>query len=95
MRKCPNCSNLISFWSVIKPGLWKNTKIKCNKCNKEISEYWEKTNILMWIILGVAAIIFIELLDSIWYLEILYLLFFYAILLVLAYFLIPFSKVKK
>ena len=95
MRKCPNCNNSISFWSVIKPGLWKDKKIKCTKCNKEISEYWAKTNILIWLFLGVATIIFIELLNSIWYLELLYLFSFYAILLVLVYFLIPFKKVDK
>ena len=95
MRKCPYCNHSISFWSVIKPGLWKDTKIKCNKCKKEISEYWEKTNIFMWLGLGVATLIFIELLDSIWYLEILYLFLFYAALLVVAYFIIPFTKAKE
>jgi prepilin signal peptidase PulO-like enzyme (type II secretory pathway) len=39
-RKCPYCRSAVPFWSVIKPGIWGNDKIKCVNCNKELSRLW-------------------------------------------------------
>ena len=94
MRKCPYCKNTVSFWAVIKPGLWKDRKIKCNSCKEEISHYWEQVNIVAWIILGIVTVLFIELLDSVWYLELIYIFLFYVVLLILAYALVPLKKLS-
>ena len=92
MRKCPHCENAVSFWAIIKPGLWKDRKIKCNSCKEEISNYWEKVSIVVWIILGVVTFLFVELLDSVWYLELIYIFLFYIVLSILAYALVPLKK---
>ena len=42
--------------------------------------------------LGVITFLFIELFDSIWYLELIYIFLFYVVLLILAYALVPLKK---
>jgi antibiotic biosynthesis monooxygenase (ABM) superfamily enzyme len=95
MRKCPYCKSTVSPWSVIKPGLWKDTRIKCKACGKEISEYWAQTNIFAWIILGILSVVFTNLLDDAWYLELLYLFLFICVLLVLTYLFIPLKRIGE
>jgi len=80
---------------VIKPGLWKDTRIKCKACGKEISEYWAQTSIIAWIALGIIYAVFIMFLDSVWYLELFYILLFVCCLLVLAYLFIPLKKLDE
>ena len=95
MRKCPYCKSTVSPWSVIKPGLWKNSKIKCNACGKEISDYWAQINFLVWFVPAIITVIFIQLIDDVWYMELLYLFLFMCFLLVLAYLIIPFNKKEE
>jgi len=92
MRKCPYCKNPVSVWAVIKPGLWQDQKIKCNSCGQEISKYWKQVNIVTWIVLGIVGFLFVEILDSVWYLELLYIFCFFCVVLILAYVLVPFNR---
>ena len=42
--------------------------------------------------LGVVTFLFVELLDSVWFLEVIYIFLFYVVLLILAYALVPLKK---
>jgi CXXC-20-CXXC protein len=92
LRRCPNCNETVSLWTVIAPGLWKDRKITCSHCGREISDSWEETNPFVWLVLGVVAAIFIDVLDSVWYLELSYIAAAWAFLIVLAYYFVPFRK---
>jgi hypothetical protein len=67
-------------------------KIACNHCKNEISEYWEKHSMVVWFVLGLVAVGFVELLESAWFLDLSYLVAFWGFLMVLAYYLVPFKK---
>lgn len=44
--------------------------------------------------LGIVTVLFIELLDSVWYLELICIFLFYVVLLILAYALVPLKKLS-
>ena len=95
MRKCPYCQSRVSFWSVIKPGLYKDTRITCQSCGKPISEFWTYIPLPVWLGLGLLSVIVVNLLNSTWYWEILFLFLYFVVLLVLAYFMIPLKQIDE
>ena len=55
-RLCPHCGSAVSFWSVIRPGLWGNDAIKCENCKKELSRFWTMESLAVVAVFAVIQI---------------------------------------
>jgi len=79
----------------LRPGIWGEGKIKCNSCNEDISDYWEQSNILHWLVLGILSVIVIGLLDFVWYLDMLYLSLYFLMVAVVFCLFMPLKKLAN
>lgn len=91
-RTCPHCRSRVSLRTVVFPRYVDGKHlIRCPKCNVSLSNFWDPPPLFPAIVAGILMVIFVEWLHFGWFTDLMLIGGFTGVIVVVAYWFIPFE----